>query len=82
MKAGYYEKENSIGNDVDVNAAVSWRLLCQSWRLWQGLENTTATMMAIIDYYSAMNFREAENKFVKLCFNGRQLREKDKLRYL
>ena len=47
-----------------------------------GIENTTATMMAIIDYYSAMNFREAENKFVKLCFNGRQLREKDKLRYL
>jgi hypothetical protein len=36
MKAGYYEKENPIGNDVDDNAAVGWRLLLRSWRLWLG----------------------------------------------
>ena len=35
-----------------------------------------------LNHYSAMNFREAEKKFVKLCFNGRQLREQEKQRYL
>ena len=29
-----------------------------------GIENTTTTMMAIIDYYSAMNFREAEKSLL------------------
>ena len=36
MKAGYYEKENPIGDDVDDNAAVSWGVLLRSWRLWLG----------------------------------------------
>jgi hypothetical protein len=35
-----------------------------------------------LNHYSAMNFREAEKKFIKLCFNGRQLREQEKQRYL
>jgi len=35
-----------------------------------------------LNHYSAMNFREAEKKFIKFCFNGRQLREQDKQRYL
>jgi hypothetical protein len=35
-----------------------------------------------LKHYSEMNFREAEKKFVKLCFNGRQLSEQDKQRYL
>jgi len=34
------------------------------------------------DHYSAMNFRKAEKKFIKLCFNGRQLKEQEKQRYL
>ena len=35
-----------------------------------------------LNHYAEMNFREAEKKFVKYCFNGRQLREQDKQRYL
>ena len=35
-----------------------------------------------LNHYSAINFREAEKKFVKLCFNGRQLKEQEKQRYL
>jgi hypothetical protein len=36
MKEGQYEKENPIGNDVDVFDAVSWGVLLRSWRLWLG----------------------------------------------
>ena len=35
-----------------------------------------------LNHYSAINFREAEKRFVKLFFNGRQLKEQEKQRYL